>query len=170
MSVPANRKRTFDELRRIDESGNEYWSARELFPVLEYSRWEKFRPLVEKAKIACETAGAKASDHFHLEVKMIDLAKGAKHEIEDFRLSRYAWLPHCAERRFVQARHSARTNVFRDPNAQTRARRRCRVQRAQRRRPAAFSAQRNAGAQQDSRRNRETRGRAHGAKENFELE
>lgn len=90
MSVPANRKRTFDELRRIDESGNEYWSARELFPVLEYSRWEKFRPLVEKAKIACETAGAKASDHFHLEVKMIDLAKGAKREIEDFRLSRYA--------------------------------------------------------------------------------
>ena len=90
MNVPANRDRTFEELRRIDESGNEYWSARELFPVLEYSRWEKFRPLVEKAKIACETAGAKASDHFHLEVKMIDLAKGAKREIEDFRLSRYA--------------------------------------------------------------------------------
>lgn len=90
MTVPANRNRTFEELRRIDESGNEYWSARELFPVLEYSRWEKFRPLVEKAKIACETAGAKASDHFHLEVKMIDLAKGAKREIEDFRLSRYA--------------------------------------------------------------------------------
>ncbi len=90
MNVPANRNRTFEELRRIDESGNEYWSARELFPVLEYSRWEKFRPLVEKAKIACETAGAKASDHFHLEVKMIDLAKGAKREIEDFRLSRYA--------------------------------------------------------------------------------
>lgn len=90
MNVPENRKRTFEDLRRIDESGNEYWSARELFPVLEYSRWEKFRPLVEKAKIACETAGAKASDHFHLEVKMIDLAKGAKREIEDFRLSRYA--------------------------------------------------------------------------------
>lgn len=90
MNVPANRNRTFEELRRIDESGNEYWSARELFPVLEYSRWEKFRPLVEKAKIACETVGAKASDHFHLEVKMIDLAKGAKREIEDFRLSRYA--------------------------------------------------------------------------------
>lgn len=90
MNVPANRNRTFEELRRIDESGNEYWSARELFPVLEYSRWEKFRPLVEKAKIACETAGAKASDHFHLDVKMIDLAKGAKREIEDFRLSRYA--------------------------------------------------------------------------------
>ena len=61
MSVPANRNRTFEEVRRIDESGNEYWSARELFPVLEYSRWVKFRPLVEKAKIACETAGAKAS-------------------------------------------------------------------------------------------------------------
>lgn len=90
MNVPANRNRTFEELRRVDESGNEYWSARELFPVLEYSRWEKFRQLIEKAKIACETAGAKASDHFHLEVKMIDLAKGAKRGIEDFRLSRYA--------------------------------------------------------------------------------
>lgn len=66
MNVPANRNRTFEELRRVDESGNEYWSARELFSVLEYGRWEKFRQLIEKAKIACETAGAKASDHFHL--------------------------------------------------------------------------------------------------------
>lgn len=90
MNVPAKHNRTFEELRRIDESGNEYWSARELFPVLEYSRWEKFRQLIEKAKIACETAGAKASDHFHLEVKMVELGSGAKRATEDYRLSRYA--------------------------------------------------------------------------------
>lgn len=90
MPVPEKQSKTFESLRRVDEDGAEYWSARELFPVLEYSRWEKFKQLIEKAKTACETAGATVSDHFHLEGKMIGLAKGAKREVEDFHLSRYA--------------------------------------------------------------------------------
>ena len=90
MTVPEKHNRTFEVLRHVHAEGGEYWSARELFPVLEYSRWEKFKQLIEKAKIACATAGATVSDHFHLEVKMVDLGSGSKREIEDYHLSRYA--------------------------------------------------------------------------------
>lgn len=90
MTIPEKHNRTFEALRHVHAEGGEYWSARELFPVLEYSRWEKFKQLIEKAKIACVTAGARVSDHFHLEVKMVDLGSGSKREIEDYHLSRYA--------------------------------------------------------------------------------
>lgn len=80
----------FDAIRKIDECGNEYWSARELYKMLGYSRWEKFRDTIERAKVACEEAGQAASDHFHLEVQLIATGKGAKRKVEDIRLSRYA--------------------------------------------------------------------------------
>ena len=90
MTVPEKHNRTFEALRHVHAEGGEYWSARELFPVLEYSRWEKFKQLIEKAKIACAPAGATVSDHFHLEVKIVDLGSGSNREIEDYHLSRYA--------------------------------------------------------------------------------
>ncbi len=80
----------FDAIRKIDEHGNEYWSARELYKILGYSRWEKFRDTIERAKIACEEVGQAASDHFHLEVQLIATGKGAKRKAEDIHLSRYA--------------------------------------------------------------------------------
>jgi DNA-damage-inducible protein D len=68
----------------------ECWSARELQPILGYSRWENFTNAIDKAKNACNNAGEKVSDHFRDFTKMIDLAKSAKREIEDIALTRYA--------------------------------------------------------------------------------
>ena len=90
MTVPEKHNQTFEALRHTTAEGGEYWSARELFPALEYSRWEKFKELIVRAQTACETAGAKASDHFHLEVKMVRLGSGSSRKIEDYHLSRYA--------------------------------------------------------------------------------
>jgi DNA-damage-inducible protein D len=68
----------------------ECWSARELQNILGYSKWDNFLNVIEKAKKACENAGAAVSDHFADIGKMIDLAKGAQREIEDIALTRYA--------------------------------------------------------------------------------
>ncbi len=73
-----------------DYNSVECWSARELQSILGYSKWDNFLNVIEKAKKACENAGAGASDHFADIGKMIDLAKGAQREIEDIALTRYA--------------------------------------------------------------------------------
>lgn len=80
----------FDAIRRIDEQGNEYWSARELRKLLEYSTWQKFQYAIEQAKIACEKSGFPVSDHFNLQVNMIIAGKGARRPTDDYHLSRYA--------------------------------------------------------------------------------
>jgi len=81
----------FDAIQHAsDEGSGEYWSARELYKLLGYSRWEKFQQSLEEAKVACEQSGQPISDHFHLQVKMIKAGKSAKRAIEDYRLTRFA--------------------------------------------------------------------------------
>lgn len=80
----------FEAIRHEDNAGGEYWSARELGPMLTYSTWQKFSAVIEKAKTACENSGHAASDHFNLTVKSIVSGKGGKHQIPDYHLSRYA--------------------------------------------------------------------------------
>ena len=80
----------FDGIRHEDENGLEFWSVRELYKLLGYTRWEKFQKSIEEAKIACENSNQGIFDHFHLQVKMIENGKGAKRKTEDYHLSRYA--------------------------------------------------------------------------------
>jgi len=73
-----------------DYKGIECWSARELQNILGYSKWGNFLNVIEKAKTACENAGAALSDHFADVGKMVVLGSGSKREIEDIALTRYA--------------------------------------------------------------------------------
>lgn len=49
--------KTFEDIKHMDEFGNEYWFARELQKVLEYKEWRKFKSVIDKAKEACENSG-----------------------------------------------------------------------------------------------------------------
>lgn len=80
---------TFEGIRQTVE-GNEFWSARELAPLLDYPKWEKFKPVIEKAIEACRQSGNEPANHFHLTGKMVGIGSGAKRTVEDFHLSRYA--------------------------------------------------------------------------------
>jgi DNA-damage-inducible protein D len=78
------------EQAAYEYQGVEYWSARELQKVFNYTDWRNFLKAIDKAKKSCETAGETVSNHFVGFNKMIDLAKGAQREIDDIALTRYA--------------------------------------------------------------------------------
>lgn len=80
----------FEDIKRIDEAGDEYWYARELQNVLEYYQWRSINDLIERAKITCQESKYNIDDHFALYRKMIKLAKGATRKVIDYKLSRYA--------------------------------------------------------------------------------
>ena len=73
-----------------EREGVEYWLARELQALLGYTQWRNFEAVIERAKVACANAGQTVQDHFADASKMIDLAKGARREVEDLALTRYA--------------------------------------------------------------------------------
>lgn len=81
---------SFENVRRSDESGNEFWFARELAPLLDYQDYRNFLRVIEKAKQACEGSGYELVDHFGEVTKMVDIGSGAQRAIEDIKLSRYA--------------------------------------------------------------------------------
>jgi DNA-damage-inducible protein D len=89
IEVTSSGSNAFEAIRR-ESDGQEYWLARQLAPVLGYQDYRNFVAVVEKAKVACSNAGIEPSDHFGDVTTMIDLGKGARREISDVRLSRYA--------------------------------------------------------------------------------
>lgn len=81
---------TFDGIRHLDDEGNEYWLARQLAKVLEYSEYRHFLPVVGRARAACENSGQRVADHFEDVLGMVGIGSGAQRPVEDVRLSRYA--------------------------------------------------------------------------------
>ena len=83
-------EKIFEDIKHIDELGNEYWLARELQNILGYNQWRSINDLTERAKIACKESNNNIDDHFALYRKKIKLAKGATRNVIDYKLSRYA--------------------------------------------------------------------------------
>ena len=80
----------FENIKHIDDYGNEYWYARELQKVLEYKEWRNFKVVIDKAITSCKNSKFNVFDHFVETNKMIELGKTAKRKILDYKLSRYA--------------------------------------------------------------------------------
>ena len=81
---------SFENIKHLNEIGQKYWSARELYKALDYLKWDKFLNVIDKAEIACKSSGYERLDHFPRMKKMIELPKGTKRDIGDIHLSRYA--------------------------------------------------------------------------------
>lgn len=84
-------KTVFEQIKQVEKNGIEWWSARQLGKILEYSEYRHFKPVIEKAKEACANSGQRIEDHFEDFLEMVDIGSGAKRPMEDgVKLSRYA--------------------------------------------------------------------------------
>ncbi len=80
----------FEQIRRTDQKGNEFWSARDLSKVLEYTDFRNFSLVIVKAVEACKNSGQPVENHFVEFNEMVAIGSGAEREIPSYKLSRYA--------------------------------------------------------------------------------
>ena len=83
-------EKDFESIKHLDENGVEFWYARELMTMLEYSKWGNFGKVIDKAKESCKNSNINIGEHFADVGKTIKMPKGAKKIIDDIKLTRYA--------------------------------------------------------------------------------
>ena len=81
---------TFESIKHVNEYGNEFWYARELQSILEYTEWRNFQKLIEKAQTACENSDMAVDECFVEVNKTSPMPNGGIKLIDDYILSRYA--------------------------------------------------------------------------------
>jgi DNA-damage-inducible protein D len=81
---------TFEGIRQLDATGQEFWLARQLAEVLDYSQYRHFLPVIERAKEACLNSSQPVENHMEDVLTMVPIGSGAEREVADIRLSRYA--------------------------------------------------------------------------------
>lgn len=90
-NLKAKEYRKFEDIKYVRKDGSEYWSARELAAVLDYSQWRNFQKVIDRAMIACENSGHEVEYDF-AEVSKIVEAGAASKSIKDYELTRYAMI------------------------------------------------------------------------------
>lgn len=81
---------SFESIKHINEYGQEFWYARDLQVALQYSKWNNFKKVINKAIVSCKNSSNNVSNHFADVGKMVSVGSEAEREIEDYELSRYA--------------------------------------------------------------------------------
>lgn len=90
MEIQQYDELTFENIKHIDDNGVEFWYARDLQKTLEYTEWRNFLLVIDKAKIACDTAKNPIIEHFVDVNKSISSGYNTTRDIKDFKLTRYA--------------------------------------------------------------------------------
>ncbi|MDO8505503.1 MAG: hypothetical protein Q7S48_02925 [bacterium] len=80
----------FENIKKVDENGIEYWEARQLLPVLGYPIWQKAEELIGRAARACINSGQAVDNHFNRTVKMVEIGSNTVRQVVDYKLDRYA--------------------------------------------------------------------------------
>src|SRR5205807_10021957 len=80
----------FDSIKQINMYSEEYWSARDLAPLLGYTQWRRFEQAIQRAMAACEQSGNIVANHFASVGKMVKLGSDAERRVKDYSLSRFA--------------------------------------------------------------------------------
>lgn len=80
----------FESIKHIDAEGVEYWTGRELFPLLGYTRWESFNDVILRAIRSSSKSNQLPDNHFQRLTKMVQVGSNTMREIKDYKLDRYA--------------------------------------------------------------------------------
>jgi DNA-damage-inducible protein D len=80
----------FENIKKVDKDGIEYWEARKLLPLLDYPNWQKAEEVIARAAKACMNSGQNVDNHFNRLVKMVKIGSNAVREVVDWKLDRYA--------------------------------------------------------------------------------
>jgi DNA-damage-inducible protein D len=82
--------KSFEDLKKINDYGAEYWSAREIQALLGYTQWRRFEDAINRALTSCKQSGNIPANHFAGVGKMVDIGSGSSREVMDYHLSRFA--------------------------------------------------------------------------------
>ncbi len=88
--LKAKEYKRFEDIKQIRPDGTEFWSARELAPALEYTKWENFHNVIKRAMLACENSGRSVEKCFPEVRKTSNMPKGGTKSMVDYELTRYA--------------------------------------------------------------------------------
>jgi DNA-damage-inducible protein D len=80
----------FQRIRRVNDTGNEFWSSRQFAEILGYTDYRNFEQVIHKAKTACFNSGQRLDDHFVDVTEMIEIGKGGQRPVPTVYMSRYA--------------------------------------------------------------------------------
>ena len=88
--VPSGPHQSFEDIKKIDENGIEYWEARELLPLLGYEKWQNAEEVIARAARACVNSGQDVDNHFTKSSKMVAIGSDTARRVVDYKLDRYA--------------------------------------------------------------------------------
>ena len=83
-------EKDFESIKHVDENEVEFWYARELMTMLEYSKWGNFKNVINKAKEACKGSDIAEEEHFADAGRVLKVGNNAEMEVDDLKLTRYA--------------------------------------------------------------------------------
>jgi len=89
-TLPTTADKTFEDFKQVNKHGAEYWSARDLQPLLGYAQWRRFEEAIKRALASCGESGNQSVNHFAAAGKPIPGGKGAVQVVDDYHLSRFA--------------------------------------------------------------------------------
>ncbi|KKR08509.1 MAG: DNA-damage-inducible protein D [Parcubacteria group bacterium GW2011_GWC2_39_14] len=89
-TIKISLNKGYENIKKVDENGVEYWQARELMPLLGYEVWQKAEDVIGRAARACVNSGQAVDNHFNLSSKMVEIGSNTVREVRDWKLDRFA--------------------------------------------------------------------------------
>lgn len=88
--IVSSLNKDFENIKKVDENGVEFWYARELMPLLGYEKWQNAEDVIARAAKACMNSGQTVDNHFTGFSKMVEIGSGTVRQVRDWKLDRYA--------------------------------------------------------------------------------